>query len=153
MQKENRSVWTWLGVFLSGGGIYSALEILWRGYTHWTMAVTGGVCLVLLHGLNHLCARWALVFRCLTGSAIITAMELAVGLLVNRAAGLAVWDYSDMPGNFLGQICPAFSAMWFLLCIPAFGICRGIDRLAAGKEKIVGFFQTHGKRWRRQKNL
>jgi|GEM_PF-3890739 len=43
MQKENRSVWTWLGVFLSGGGIYSALEILWRGYTHWTMAVTGGV--------------------------------------------------------------------------------------------------------------
>ena len=89
MQKENKSVWTWLGVFLSGGGIYSVLEILWRGYTHWTMAVTGGVCLVLLHGLNRLCARWALVFRCLTGSAIITAMELAVGLIVNRAAGLA----------------------------------------------------------------
>lgn len=147
MQKRNKSVWTWLGVFLTGGGMYSMLEILWRGYTHWTMAVTGGLCLALLHGLNRLCARWALVFRCLLGTAIITTIELAVGLIVNRGAGLAVWDYSDMPGNLLGQICPAFSAMWFLLCIPAFGICRGIDSLAAGKGRITQIFQTHGK-WR-----
>lgn len=133
-------IWTWMIVFLSGGGIYSVLEILWRGYTHWTMAVTGGVCMVLLNGVNRLCSRWALVFRCLTGSAIITSIELAVGLIVNRAAGLSVWDYSDMPGNLLGQICPAFSAMWFLLCIPAFGVCRGIDWLTAGKGKIAELF-------------
>ena len=129
-------IWTWMLVFLSGGGIYSVLEILWRGYTHWTMAVTGGVCMVLLGGVNRLCSRWALVFRCLAGSAIITSIELVVGLIVNRAAGLAVWDYSDMPGNLLGQICPTFSAMWFLLCIPAFGIRRGIDWIVAGKGRI-----------------
>lgn len=140
MQKENKSVWMWLLVFVSGGGIYSLLEILWRGYTHWTMAVTGGVCMLLLNGVNRLCSRWALVFRCLTGSAIITSIEFVVGLIVNRAAGLAVWDYSDMPGNLLGQICPAFSAMWFLLCIPAFGICRGISWLGRGKGKIAGLF-------------
>lgn len=22
---------------------YSAIEVLWRGFTHWTMALTGGV--------------------------------------------------------------------------------------------------------------
>lgn len=140
MQKENKSVWIWLLVFVSGGGIYSLLEILWRGYTHWTMAVTGGVCMLLLNGVNRLCSRWALVFRCLTGSVIITSIEFVVGLIVNRAAGLSVWDYSDMPGNLLGQICPAFSAMWFLLCIPAFGICRGIGWLGTGKGKIAGLF-------------
>lgn len=142
MQKENRSVWTWLGVFLSGGGIYSALEILWRGYTHWTMAVTGGVCLVLLHGLNHLCARWALVFRCLTGSAIITTMELAVGLLVNRAAGLAVWDYSDMPGNLLGQICPGVFGNVVSALHPGVRHLSGNRSSCGGKGKNRGIFSN-----------
>ena len=31
------------GLFFLGGIGYAGLEILWRGYTHWTMALTGGV--------------------------------------------------------------------------------------------------------------
>ena len=38
------------------------------------------------------------------GTAFITAAELAVGLVVNRALGLQVWDYSREFGNVLGQI-------------------------------------------------
>ena len=49
------------------------------------------------------------------GTAFITAAELAVGLVVNRALGWQVWDYSREFGNVLGQICPLFS---FLL-VPA----------------------------------
>ena len=32
-------------LFLLGGGAYAALELAWRGTTHWTMFLTGGVCL------------------------------------------------------------------------------------------------------------
>ena len=35
-------------LFLLGGGAYAALELAWRGTTHWTMFLTGGVCLCLL---------------------------------------------------------------------------------------------------------
>ncbi len=28
------------------------VEILWRGYTHWTMTLTGGVCFLVLYGLH-----------------------------------------------------------------------------------------------------
>lgn len=28
---------------------YSAIEVLWRGFTHWTMALTGGVGFLLLY--------------------------------------------------------------------------------------------------------
>ena len=38
-------------LFLLGGGAYAALELAWRGTTHWTMFLTGGVCLCLLQAL------------------------------------------------------------------------------------------------------
>ena len=36
-------------VFLSGGIIYSFIEVAWRGYTHWSMTIAGGICF-MLHG-------------------------------------------------------------------------------------------------------
>ena len=44
------------------------------------------------------------------GAGVITILELAAGLLVNRRH--QVWDYSALPGNFLGQICLPFSLLW-----------------------------------------
>ena len=38
-----------LSLFCLGGGAYAALELAWRGTTHWTMFLAGGVCLCLLH--------------------------------------------------------------------------------------------------------
>lgn len=31
-------------LFVVGGLLYAVIEILWRGYTHWTMAILGGMC-------------------------------------------------------------------------------------------------------------
>ena len=45
------------------------------------------------------------------------------GVADNLVMGWNVWDYSSMPLNLYGQICLPFSGLWFLLCIPAFGIC------------------------------
>lgn len=41
-------------LFLIGGALYYCIEILWRGYSHWTMAVVGGICFVVIGGLNKL---------------------------------------------------------------------------------------------------
>lgn len=107
-------------VFLSGGIIYSLIEILWRGYTHWTMTLVGGLCFLLLYVINNRMTSCPLLKRCLIGAGIITVIEFAAGVVVNIIFGLDVWDYSGMSFNILGQVCLFFSCMWFMLCIPAF---------------------------------
>ena len=102
---------------------YSLLEILWRGYTHWTMGVTGGLCLSTLYRVSGAVKGWGTGARCALGSAIITAYELAAGWLVNLKLGWDVWDYSRLPFHFRGQICLLYSVIWFLLSMPIFGLC------------------------------
>ena len=113
-------------VFLTGGILYSLIEILWRGYTHWTMTVVGGFCFLLLYRMNIRMAQKNLLIRCLSGASVITAVEFAAGVVVNIIFRLDVWDYSGMNFNLLGQVCLFFSCMWFVLCIPAFLLSSGI---------------------------
>lgn len=111
-------------LFLTGGVIYSAIEILFRGYTHWTMAVAGGLCLTLIYLMDSVTKNSSLALKCLFGSLIITAVELSVGLIVNTALGWNIWDYSHLPLNLMGQICFPFSVIWMLITVPALYICR-----------------------------
>ena len=43
-----------LVLFAMGGTAYLALEIAWRGTTHWTMFLAGGACLCALDALGRL---------------------------------------------------------------------------------------------------
>lgn len=113
--------------FLMGYFIYSLIEILNRGYTHWTMALTGGLILMILYALNN-CEGVTLLKSCFIGSVIITAVEFIVGVFDNIIMHWNVWDYSGLPFNVSGQICLLFSCYWFLLCIPAYYLCRIIHR-------------------------
>lgn len=114
-------------VFGVGAVAYTFIEILWRGYTHWSMTLTGGFCLSFLYFVNsHLSVP--LVLKCVIGALIITAVEFAVGCIVNITFHKAVWDYSGLRFNLLGQICLRFSLMWFALCIPAYFICDLIKK-------------------------
>ena len=79
------------------------------------MGVTGGVCMCLLSSINQRCKKASLPKKCILGSAVITGMELVVGCIVNRKLKWNVWDYSDMPGNLWGQVCPQFAAAWLVL--------------------------------------
>ena len=106
-------------VFASGGIIYSLIEVIFRGFTHWTMTLTGGAALLIIYIMNIKIKARSLILRCFAGCAIITALEFAVGCIVNRGLNMQVWDYSDEKYNVLGQICPLFSILWFLLCVPA----------------------------------
>ncbi len=113
-------------LFVSGGVGYYSLEVAFRGYSHWSMALCGGVCLCLIYHMNRKLAKKKLAVRALGGAFIITAVELVCGCVVNLMLGLDVWDYSHIPLNLFGQICLPFTLLWFLLCIP---ICIGCSIL------------------------
>lgn len=104
--------------FAAGAAGYPLLELLWRGRTHWTMSCTGGICLTGIRRICRAMRHRSLAGCCAAAGGLITAAELGVGLLVNRMLRWQVWDYSRMPMNLWGQICPAYSLLWTLLCLP-----------------------------------
>ncbi len=116
-------------IFLIGSAGYSGLEVFWRGYTHWTMAVTGGACFLIIYLLNGVLRTENILLKCVAGSAVITAAEFLVGVTVNLILKWNVWDYSSLPFNFMGQICLKYSLLWFFLCMPLSGICTLISRI------------------------
>ncbi|MBR2868604.1 MAG: hypothetical protein IKB88_06040 [Clostridia bacterium] len=113
--------------FAFGGVAYGLVELLVRGYTHWSMVLTGGAVLMLLNLINK-SRSLSLFLRCILGMIVITSFEFAVGLIVNVRMGWGVWDYSHKPFNLMGQICLHFCGCWFLISIPAYKLCDLISR-------------------------
>ena len=108
-------------LWIIGGIIYAMMETLFRGYTHWTMGILGGICFICLGLINELLSwKTPLVLQMLIGSTIITILEFITGCIVNIWLGWNVWDYSNLPLNLLGQICLPFSILWYF--ISAIGI-------------------------------
>ena len=106
-------------LFLAGGALYFVFELFWRGFSHWTMFALGGLCFVLVGGLNnYLSWEMPLLHQMLIGGLIITVGELLTGCVINLWLGWHVWDYSALPGNLWGQICPQYSLLWVLLSGP-----------------------------------
>lgn len=105
-------------LFFFGGLVYYLIEILWRGYSHWTMIILGGLCFVAVGLINNI-LPWNMVIelQALIGAVLITSLEFVVGLIVNVNLGWDIWDYSNVPFNFLGQICLPFSLLWYMLSI------------------------------------
>ncbi len=112
-------------LFILGAIGYPLLELLWRGRTHWSMSLAGGLCLVLLLIISRI--PLPRPFLWLLGALAITGVEFAIGCIVNRWLHLGVWDYSALPLNLLGQISLPFSLIWFALSIPGIALCRAID--------------------------
>lgn len=115
-------------IYCIGSVSYSLLEIIWRGFTHWTMSLTGGACFLCFYIFNNKKKKLHLVKRCLSGCGIITFFELVVGCVVNRILHWNVWDYSHLFGNILGQICILYSFFWFILCAPMTFLCKFIKK-------------------------
>lgn len=114
-------------IFGLGAFIYGAIEVIVRGYTHWTMALTGGAVMALFMLINR-SRDVNILLRCLLGALVITSLEFAVGAVVNLGLGWDVWDYSEKPFNIMGQICPLFTLGWFALSLPGFMLCTAVER-------------------------
>lgn len=103
-------------LFLTGVMTYYSIEILWRGFSHWTMAILGGLCFVIIGALNNF-IPWEIKFwkQMLLGSITITSLEFIFGYILNIVLKMGIWDYSNMPFNIMGQVCILYSFLWFLL--------------------------------------
>lgn len=100
-------------LFIFGAVIYYLIELLFRGYSHWTMALCGGICFVLIGLINEILPeKTPLWTQMLIGGGIITAVEFITGYIVNIQLGWNIWDYSDIPFNICGQICLPFTLLW-----------------------------------------
>ena len=113
-------IWKQAVLFYLGGCAYMGLELLWRGRSHGSMFVAGGLCFLLIGQLNYVRPRLKLPLRAVAGAGIVTMVELAIGLLCNR--NFEVWDYREQAGNFLGQICPVFTILWIPVSLMALGL-------------------------------
>lgn len=107
-------------LFEIGGLIYNLIEMLYRGNTHWTMFIVGGLCFLLVGWINKFFS-WDLVLwkQMLIGGAIITVVEFVSGCIINLWLGWNVWDYSHVPLNILGQVCLPFYFAWVGLSLIA----------------------------------
>ncbi len=127
-----RNIPKYVIVFFSGALCYGMLELFVRGRTHWTMLITGGIAMIFLMLINQ-SKQIDIVIRALIGAFLITSFEFCVGSVVNVSLGMNIWSYSGIPMNVLGQICPKYSALWFILCIPAFCLCDAVEMLVSSK--------------------
>ena len=115
-------------IFLIGASGYGIIELIWRGYTHWTMVLTGGVCFLLIFNVFMILEGKSPFTKALVGSLLITLIEFIAGMIINVKFGLGVWDYSDLPFNLYGQICLPYTLLWFALCFPLVYLCNYINQ-------------------------
>ena len=103
-------------LFAIGGMAYFFLEVLVRGYSHYTMFLCGGACFVCCGLLNEsMKIKMSFISQMVLSALIITALELITGRIVNVWLKMDIWDYSGLPYNFKGQICLLYSFFWFLV--------------------------------------
>ena len=121
-------LWRQIFLFYIGGCCYCVVELLWRGWTHGSMFLLGGLCFVILGQLRRSpLPVWASM---LLGAFAVTALELTVGLLVNRQ--YAIWDYRGLWPNFRGQICLIFSLLWIPVSLAGMELNRLVARWLPG---------------------
>lgn len=93
-----------------------------------TVYGTGLVLARLLFGEMRLPARYPwnallLIGYIAAAAFLCTAAELSVGLIFEHVAGVRLWSYAGMPGEYLGYVCLPVSVGWGLM-LPV--VMRGI---------------------------
>lgn len=126
----------YLFLWTCGGILYYGFEIVFRGFSHWSMFALGGLCFVffavqgrMLHWADPL---WRQILRC---TVFVTSMEFITGIIVNKWLGLGVWDYSRLPFQLFGQICLQFSVIFSGLCAVGIIVSGYVLHWVYGEEK------------------
>jgi uncharacterized membrane protein len=118
-------------IFFIGGICYGLLEVVYRGHTHPSMVVAGGICFTVIVLLdNMLRDRVNILLLSLLGGVVITCVELVFGLIFNVWFKMGVWDYSSAPLNLYGQVCLPFSLLWVAVSLFAIIINRRVIQVA-----------------------
>ena len=134
----NNMLLKYIFLFWFGGSTYVTLEVLWRGYSHWTMLLLAGVVFIILGLLNEIW-DWndSLIKQVAVGTIISTVFEFITGCVVNLWLGWNVWDYTGISGNILGQICFPFTILWAIISLVAIVIDDVIRWKFFGEEEPI----------------
>lgn len=114
---------------------YGLIEIIWRGRTHPSMSLAGGITFCILTAISEKLKPFNFLYRCILGGIFITFVELIFGTVVNLWLKSDVWDYSMFPINFAGQICITYSVLWCFLSAPIF-IAGGLIKKSVYNDRI-----------------
>ena len=125
----------YLIMFLTGGFLYCGIEILYRGYSHISMLLAGGLCFMLVGAVENLLGDGAsLIGQMIICGLMITGVEFVVGMIVNRQMHLNVWDYSGQQYNLKGQICLLYTNLWILLSCPVIVLHDYMEYILLGSQ-------------------
>ena len=116
-------------LFGIGAFAYGLLEVIWRGNSHWSMMLAGGISFTVFAVIAKKLKGFPLLYKCILGSLTVTVIELVFGVIFNMVLKQDVWDYSNIPLNLFGQICLLFSVLWGLLCIAAIPLSERVLNL------------------------
>ncbi len=108
-----------IGLFSSF--VYCSVEILFRGWTHWTMALLAFIVGIILSIINDEILEYDDYFelQVLFGTCVCIVFEGIFGLLFNQ--DFKIWDYRNLPYTFFfKQLNLIFCGAWMI--ITAFGI-------------------------------
>ena len=120
--------------FLIGGAGYAIIELLWRGYTHPTMFFAGGLSFVMISKVAERQKEKPLLVKAVISALGVTAVELLFGIVFNIIFKMHIWDYSKVPFNFLGQVCPVFTVAWGILALVFLPIADFLNGVLGARE-------------------
>lgn len=117
--------------------IYTFLEVTFRAVTYqlpdypyfalygstslW-MGFNGGIIGLFILLVARTLQVLDIKIKCLLVTAFIYAVELASGYVLNIRWGFSIWDYRDLPLNYLGQITLVFLPIWYAISVLGFWI-------------------------------
>ena len=135
---------TALYLFYVGFTSYISIEVIYRGRSHWTMGLLGGICFLIIGAINQRCG-WNidLLLQMLMSAGIITVLEFAAGMILNVWLGLGIWDYSHMRLQLMGQISLLYTLLWIPLSLVAIFLDDWLRHFLFGEQKphyvLLGF--------------
>lgn len=135
-------------IFCIGFTVYQTCEGIWKTFISpgaaesFMMGLVGGTVTICIGLLNEKTFKWEwpIWIQVLIGTFYALILELLTGLLLNKwlcpmLGKPLVWDYSDLPLNFYGLLCPQFIPAWILLVIACITVDDYIRYKVYGEEK------------------
>lgn len=105
-------------IFILCGVIYYSMELIWRGYSHYSMFLCAGVAGLVIMFLNDHFYNFSTDFRIqsLTAGLICSIIEYGIGEIFNR--DYSIWDYRGLWGTISwldNQVNILFVGLWIVI--------------------------------------
>lgn len=131
MSKIIKIIFKYILLFQIGGCLYYYIEVLSRGWSHWSMYVLAGLCFCFVSVQNKIPwwdqKLYKQLIRC---TIFVVSGEFITGCMVNLWLKWEVWDYSQRPLNLRGQICLPMAMFFGALCFVGIWLDKQIRHYA-----------------------